>query len=56
MEKIFILVMIDEIQYTTEYFYRDRDCTHPIPSLPGAHHGLVESKIAPMLVSGSYVG
>ncbi len=56
MENIFVLVMIDEMQYMTEYIFRDRECAHPIKSLPGAYHGLVESKIAPMLVSGSYVG
>ncbi len=56
MENIFILVMIDEMQFMTEYIYRDKECTLPMKSLPGAFHGLVESKIAPMLVSGSYVG
>jgi hypothetical protein len=52
----FVLVMIDEIQYMTKYIYRDKACQYLIRRLPGAYHGLVESKIAPMLVSGSYVG
>jgi len=53
---VFALVMIDEIQYMTKYIYRDKACQYLIRRLPGAYHGLVESKIAPMLVSGSYVG
>ncbi len=56
MDKASCLVMIDEMQYMTEYIYRDRECTLPIKTLPGAYHALVESKTAPMLVSGSYVG
>ncbi|MCP4346622.1 MAG: hypothetical protein GY795_13990, partial [Desulfobacterales bacterium] len=56
VENIFFLVMIDEIQFMTEYVFRDRDFRIPCKNLPGAYHGLVESKIAPMLVSGSYVG
>ncbi len=50
------LVMIDEIQYMTKYIYGDDAHTIQLYNLPGAFHGLVESKIAPMLVSGSYVG
>ncbi|MDM8559362.1 hypothetical protein [Candidatus Parabeggiatoa sp. HSG14] len=53
---ISVLVMIDEIQYMTKHIYRDKDCQFLIRNLPGAYHSLVESKIAPMLVSGSYVG
>jgi len=48
--------MIDEIQYMTEYLFRDKDYKVLAYHLPGAYHGLVESKVAPMLVSGSYVG
>jgi hypothetical protein len=55
-ENVFFLVMIDEIQYMTEYLFRDKDYKVFAHRLPGAYHGLVESKIAPMLVSGSYVG
>jgi len=55
-EKKFFLVMIDEIQYMTEYIYVDKDKKYLERNLPGAFHGLVEQKIAPMLVSGSYIG
>ncbi|RKZ72928.1 MAG: hypothetical protein DRQ57_16005 [Gammaproteobacteria bacterium] len=52
----FVLVMIDEIQYMTKYIFWDRAHKVEGSNLPGAYHGLVESKIAPMLVSGSYIG
>jgi len=55
-ENVFFLVMIDEIQYMTEYLYHDKAQQVKAYNLPGAYHGLVESKVAPMLVSGSYVG
>jgi len=52
----FFVVMIDEIQYMTEYVYKDKEETIKAHNLPGAFHGLVELKIAPMLVAGSYIG
>jgi len=52
----FVLVMIDEIQYMTKYIFWDKVHQVKAHNLPGAYHSLVESKIAPMLVSGSYVG
>lgn len=55
-DNVFCLVMIDEIQYMTEHIYRDQDFKVLMRNLPGAYHGLSESKTAPMLVSGSYVG
>jgi hypothetical protein len=55
-ENVFFLVMIDEIQFMTRYIFRDPDYKARAHNLPGAFHGLVESKIAPMLVSGSYIG
>jgi hypothetical protein len=55
-ENVFFLVMIDEIQFMTKYIFRDRQYKVRAHNLPGAFHGLVESKIAPMLVSGSYIG
>ncbi|NIM79564.1 MAG: hypothetical protein GTO20_12295 [Candidatus Aminicenantes bacterium] len=55
-ENLFFLVMIDEIQFMTKYIFRDREYNVRAHNLPGAFHGLVESKIAPMLVSGSYIG
>jgi len=55
-ENVFFLVMIDEIQFMTKYIFHDK--AHQVQGhhLPGAYHGLVESKVAPMLVSGSYIG
>ncbi|MDM8551164.1 hypothetical protein QUF72_13855 [Desulfobacterales bacterium HSG2] len=50
------LVMLDEFQNFSGYVYPDRDFqTRPIESMPGGFHSLSESKIAPMLVTGSYV-
>lgn len=52
----FFVVMIDEIQYMTKYIYKDKGETVQASNLPGAFHGFVELKTAPMLVSGSYIG
>lgn len=57
LSDIRFLVMIDEFQNTGEYIYRDQEClTAKDPSIPGTWHDLSESKYAPMLVTGSYVG
>ncbi len=51
------LVVIEEFQNTAAYVYRDRECERAQdPSIPGSWHHLSESKLAPMLVTGSYVG
>jgi hypothetical protein len=51
------LVLIDEFQNFTQYVYPDPLFkTSPIETLAGSFHSLSESKIAPMLVTGSYVG
>jgi len=50
-----ILVIIDEFQYFNQHIYFDRECNNQDKSMPGSFHNLVESKVAPMLVSGSYV-
>ncbi len=51
------LVIIDEFQNFTQYVYRDEKCEgKPNKTLAGSFHSLAESKIAPMLVTGSYVG
>ncbi len=51
------LVILDEFQYITQSVYRDEKCEgKPDDSLPGSYHSLSESKIAPMLVTGSYAG
>ncbi|MCP4105351.1 MAG: hypothetical protein GY749_07430, partial [Desulfobacteraceae bacterium] len=55
-DDVFFVVMIDEIQYMTKYIFRDKECKLVFRNLPGGFHGLVELKIAPMLVSGSYIG
>ncbi len=56
LENAFCLVMLDEIQFMTKYIFRDEECKILYRNLPGSYHSLVESKVTPMLVSGSYVG
>ncbi|MCP4105987.1 MAG: hypothetical protein GY749_10685 [Desulfobacteraceae bacterium] len=52
-----ILVILDEFQNITQYVYPDEKFeTRPIETLAGSFHDAVESKTAPMLVTGSYVG
>ncbi|TGO03402.1 hypothetical protein PN36_07235 [Candidatus Thiomargarita nelsonii] len=55
------LVILDEFQNITQYIYRDQNCSgKPDETLAGSFHSYShsysESKIAPMLVTGSYVG
>ncbi len=51
------LVILDEFQNISHYVYPDKDYqTHPIESMAGSFHSFSESKIAPMLVTGSYLG
>lgn len=50
------LVMIDEFQNTGEYVYMDEAHQYVDNSIPGTWHDLSESKLAPLLVTGSYVG
>jgi hypothetical protein len=51
------LVILDEFQNITQYVYRDEKCEgKPDETLAGSFHSLSESKVAPMLVTGSYVG
>jgi hypothetical protein len=50
-----VLVIIDEFQYFSSHIYFDEGCKNHHESMPGSYHALVESKFAPMLVSGSYV-
>ncbi|MCP4104220.1 MAG: hypothetical protein GY749_01570, partial [Desulfobacteraceae bacterium] len=52
-----ILVILDEFQNITQYVCRNEACERePDETLAGSFHDVVESKIAPMLVTGSYVG
>jgi hypothetical protein len=48
------LVIIDEFQYMSEYITNDPDNNNPKRSMPGTYHQLSESKMAPMLITGSY--
>ncbi|MCP4699744.1 MAG: hypothetical protein GY862_23270 [Gammaproteobacteria bacterium] len=51
------LVILDEFQNIVQYVYPDEHYqTAPIETLAGSFHYHSESKIAPMLVTGSYVG
>jgi hypothetical protein len=52
-----ILVMIDEFQYLSSHVYRNKNLSgEPIEGMPGSFHEVSESKVAPMLATGSYVG
>ncbi|RKZ52331.1 MAG: hypothetical protein DRR16_16355, partial [Candidatus Parabeggiatoa sp. nov. 3] len=49
------LVILDEFQYITQFVYPDKEFKAPaIETMAGSYHSLSESKVAPMLVTGSY--
>jgi len=51
------LVILDEFQNIASFVYPDKEFKlKPIESMSGGFHSLSESKIAPMLVTGSYIG
>jgi hypothetical protein len=51
------LVILDEFQNIAKYIYRDETCEGKADeTMPGSFHSPSESKLAPMLVTGSYVG
>ncbi|MEM7537998.1 MAG: hypothetical protein AAF639_37855, partial [Chloroflexota bacterium] len=51
------LVILDEFQNIANFVYRNQALTgEPDESMPGGFHSLSESKVAPMLVTGSYPG
>ena len=52
----FILQMIDEFQFINAMVFRDRELKNPASDLAGGYLSTAESKIAPLLVSGSWVG
>jgi hypothetical protein len=52
----FIVQMIDEFQFLNAMIYRDKDMKVPADTLAGGYLSTAESKIAPLLVSGSWVG
>ena len=54
--KEFILQMIDEFQFMNAMIYRDKDMKVQADTLAGGYLSTAESKVAPLLVSGSWVG
>ncbi len=52
----FIVQMIDEFQFLNAMIYRDKKMKIPVKDLAGGYLSTAESKIAPLLVSGSWVG
>jgi hypothetical protein len=52
----FILQMIDEFQFMNALVYRDKEMKILARNLAGGYLSTAESKIAPLLVSGSWVG
>jgi hypothetical protein len=52
----FILQMIDEFQFLNAMIYRDKEMKILSDTLAGGYLSTAESKIAPLLVSGSWVG
>ncbi|HLP46340.1 MAG TPA: hypothetical protein VK469_10350, partial [Candidatus Kapabacteria bacterium] len=52
----FIIQVIDEFQFLNAMIYRDKDAKIPADNLAGGYLSTAESKIAPLLVSGSWVG
>jgi hypothetical protein len=55
-ENEFIVQMIDEFQFMNAMIYRDKDMNILAEDLAGGYLSTAESKIAPLLVSGSWVG
>jgi hypothetical protein len=55
-QKEFIVQMIDEFQFMNAMVYRDKDMKVPADTLAGGYLSTAENKIAPLLVSGSWVG
>jgi hypothetical protein len=55
-ENEFIVQMIDEFQFMNAMIYWDKRKKNPASNLAGGYLSTAESKIAPLLVSGSWVG
>jgi hypothetical protein len=55
-QKEFIVQLIDEFQFMNAMVYRDKQMKNLAKNLAGAYLSTAESKIAPLLVSGSWVG
>ncbi|MGE5339912.1 MAG: hypothetical protein ACM3SY_00375 [Candidatus Omnitrophota bacterium] len=56
IQKEYIVQMIDEFQFMNSMIYWDKNKTNPANTLAGGYLSTAESKIAPLLVSGSWVG
>ncbi len=55
-QKEFIVQMIDEFQFMNAMIYWDKEKKNLAKNLAGGYLSTAESKIAPLLVSGSWVG
>jgi hypothetical protein len=55
-QKEFIVQMIDEFQFMNALIYWDKEKKNLAKNLAGGYLSTAESKIAPLLVSGSWVG
>ncbi|MDQ1353533.1 MAG: hypothetical protein QG657_3839 [Acidobacteriota bacterium] len=55
-QKEFIVQMIDEFQFLNAMIYLDKEKKNLADTLAGGYLSTAESKIAPLLVSGSWVG
>jgi len=55
-QREYIVQMIDEFQFLNAKIYRDKALKNPAKNLAGGYLSTAESKIAPLLVSGSWVG
>ena len=55
-QKEYIVQMIDEFQFLNSMIYWDKNKKNLADNLAGGYLGTAESKIAPLLVSGSWVG
>jgi hypothetical protein len=55
-QKEFIVQLIDEFQFLNAMIYRDKDMKNLAKTMAGGYLSTAESKIAPLLVSGSWVG
>ena len=51
-----IIQLIDEFQYLNYYIYRDEACTRRFSDLAGSYFNTAEQTVAPMLISGSWIG
>ncbi|MCP4156157.1 MAG: hypothetical protein GY757_51025 [bacterium] len=56
MQNEFVVQMIDEFQFLNAMVYRDKNQGKLKSNLAGGYFSTAESKVAPLLVSGSWVG